>query len=119
MAYFDSTHTSHAEKNEPRRATVTGFTKLGTFLNSQPIRSAARVRAASGEEFVLMPIHEYTVLTGIDADNLPLLSLFDTVSEESEDNSVIVENAAVETRQADILAHIPLEEEISVTALPL
>ena len=86
------------------------FTKLGTYLNSQPLRSAARFFTASGEEFVVMPAREYTLSTGIAAENLPVLDIFDTVE---------VEKEIEKEEKSEQLAHLPLEEEMGVDALPL
>lgn len=113
------------------RYTKIMLTKLGTFLNAQPIRRAMRFVAASGEQFVVMPLREYTVLTGADAENLPILDVFDMVEEagtgkvsgesenEERDTTSLEMNERGEEMGVSALAHLELEEEIGVEHLPL
>lgn len=91
-----------------------------------------RFVAASGEQLVIMPLREYTILTGADAENLPILDVFDTV-EETDSRKISVEsenerqqdtmslemNKRGEEMGVSALAHLQLEEEIGVEHLPL
>lgn len=95
-------------------------------MEQQKITKPVRYAAASGEEFVVMPARDYTVLTGIDADMLPTLEVFDTVVNKAEQgnfdtkgNKATEMNEHREAEGVSALAHLTLEEEIGVENLPL
>ncbi len=94
------------------------FAKLGDYLEDHNIQRPTRYVSASGDEFVVLPAKEYTLLTGIDIKDLPTMETFDTVS----DMPVLQEeekNEDQETSSASALASILLEDEIGVDRLPL
>jgi hypothetical protein len=101
------------------------LTKLGAYLDQQPIKRTIRFTAPSGEKFVVMPVKEYTMLTGIDVDTLPMAEIPDSISEGARetDSSAHTRNTETDTSgefgRFSALAHIPLEEEIGVDKLPL
>lgn len=90
------------------------FAKLGDYLDEHNIQRPTRYISASGEEFVVLPAKEYSLLTGIDVEALPIMETFDTVP-----SSAPEEKDFNETGSASILAAIPLEEEFSIDRLPL
>src|SRR3989344_1968721 len=51
------------------------FAKLGDYLNEHNIQRPTRYVTASGEEFVVLPAKEYSLLTGIDIEALPTMCI--------------------------------------------
>ena len=91
------------------------FAKLGDFLTEHNVRRPMRYVSASGDEFVVLPAKEYSLLTGIDIEALPTMESFDIVSnvpEETEEEQGGVASASA-------LAAMPLEEEFDIDRLPL
>lgn len=117
----------------------TMFAKLGDYLDEHNIQRPMRYVSSSGEGFVILPARDYTILTGIDADALPMVDVFDTVSDtrggyeetaptEDEHEETLVPYGGKESsfasegddyKGAFVLANLQLEEEISVENLPL
>ena len=94
------------------------FAKLGDYLNEHNIQRPTRYVTASGEEFVVLPAKEYSLLTGIDIEALPTMELSDIVSNVPEETEETKENHE-EMSSASVLADMPLEEEFSIERLPL
>jgi len=94
------------------------FAKLGDFLTEHNVRRPMRYVSASGDEFVVLPAKEYSLLTGIDIEALPTMESFDIVSNVPEEVEEIKENRG-ELVPASTLATISLEEEFGVDRLPL
>ncbi|OGZ45932.1 MAG: hypothetical protein A3J54_02910 [Candidatus Ryanbacteria bacterium RIFCSPHIGHO2_02_FULL_45_13b] len=91
------------------------FAKLGDYLDGHNIQRPTRYVSLSGEEFVVLPAKEYTLLTGIDVETLPTMEPSDIVSnvpEETEEEQGGVASASA-------LAAMPLEEEFDIDRLPL
>ena len=91
------------------------FAKLGDYLNQNNIQRPMRHITASGEVFVVLPAKEYTLLTGIDIDTLPMMEISDTVSHIPQEQ----EEEEPEASSASVLAALQLEDEIGVDRLPL
>ena len=108
------------------------FAKLGDYLTQNNIQRPTRFLTPSGESFVVLPAREYTLLTGIDIDTLPIADPFDSVPDVPEEEitppPALLRNAKRagslplekgEEEGFSSLAFIPLEDEISVDRLPL
>lgn len=114
------------------------FAKLGDYLDDHNIQQPMRYVSSSGEEFVILPTRDYTILTGIDAGALPMVDVFDTVPDtrgEHEETAPTEEHEETlapqggeeplfvserdDYKSAFALASLQLEEEISVENLPL
>ncbi|OGZ54824.1 MAG: hypothetical protein A3H64_00810 [Candidatus Ryanbacteria bacterium RIFCSPLOWO2_02_FULL_45_11c] len=91
------------------------FAKLGDYLDEHNIQRPTRYVSASGEEFVVLPAKEYSLLTGIDIEALPTMESFDTVSSVPEE----IKEDYKEIGSASVLATISLEEEFNIDRLPL
>ena len=92
------------------------FAKLGDYLDEYNIQRPTRYVSSSGEEFVVLPAKEYSLLTGIDIDTLPTMESFDSVPHVPEE---IKERVSNEAGSAAALAAMPLEEEFDIDRLPL
>ena len=100
------------------------FAKLGDYLTENNIQRPTRYISPSGEEFVVMPARDYTLLTGLDTDTLPVVESFDILTSTKESDHKIGkrgEEALPDTSGGNIsaLAHLRLEEEIRIEDLPL
>ncbi|OGZ44145.1 MAG: hypothetical protein A3J55_04020 [Candidatus Ryanbacteria bacterium RIFCSPHIGHO2_02_FULL_45_17b] len=92
------------------------FAKLGDYLDEYNIQRPTRYVSSSGEEFVVLPAKEYSLLTGIDIETLPTMESFDSVPHVPEE---IKERVSNEAGSAAALAAMPLEEEFDIDRLPL